>query len=330
MKITVNKLALISIFALTACSSWFEENEPLPSELGQRTPSLNSSTPSAFPDPMNASYANGPIDAMMPPMGSMPAAPEPPSFIGSTGVQTAAATIPVQQTGLPMLSPVDMSAANNAATGLPVQRRAPAFNQSLGIVPEGKNHTEFPKLSQIPPAPIAPISAEADSRVIQMKADLNASKNRIMPVDAPYPPVAPVTVPALAQVTPKNPIAPIAPETSYTIPARQPKVAVAPITPVRPEGPSTNFANLKPLPNEPIYKIADAPKVIAERPRVLNTQGAGSMEVAHNVTRLSDLRPISGNHRPNYGVKYTARNSSPAGGKARMGIARHSTYYGEY
>ena len=317
MKKSVKTLLLLSFLALGACSTvegWFEEDEPLPAELARRTPIYNSSSQAAispFLDPMSAGAPTGmsPMGGMGAMGGGMPEVPEPPVFIGSNGAQQMpqpspdvfSSPLPQSSGSLPMSSPVDMSAAENTAVGLPPQRRAPAFNQALATpnatpfasstpIPQPSIQTEsmplpplppvqapneFPVLAQIPQNPTPPASAEMDSRVQQMKMDLDAANNRA--------------------------------NNDFNQQSSQT---------------STNLANLKPLTNEPIYKIVDEPKVMGAQPRVLDTQPSYASIQA--TTRLSDLRPISGGTRS--GNASHKRDITTL----MRSEARHSTYYGEY
>lgn len=329
-------IAIFSVTALTSCSL-FEEDEPLPSELSRRSPIANQSP---YSIPGNIATQGFPPLTM-----AAPAIPEPPILIGSSSVAPFPQSAPTQQgpayssMNLPTSSPVDLSAAQNSAAGLPVQRRAPAFNQVAGGAPIAAPISAPAQTIATPIMPEMTPSGFAKVTPIDPVEKFEQASRPPMPSAPPMPPMQNAEFPRLAQIPPA-PTA-ISPNTDPRIQSLRSDLASARTGSSASSNATTNFANLKPLPGEPIYKIEpepsiapaqnysqppmSMPKAVAEPRRPLAapvqySQVQPEYSAPQNITRLSDLRPIAGAAPSGRGLRSASYKN--------VGAARHSTAYG--
>ena len=333
--------AFLSLFLLTACGLFSGEDEPLASDLSRRSPVYNarpttsvSSVPSAFSVAPNAA-----LPPQIPFGANGPQAPEPPSFIGSVPsqpiaqpspfVNSAPLSAPIKASAaLPTSSPVRVVGLEQSAVGLPLKRRAPAFNgveigqpaQTSAILQQPQ--IQAPAFNVAQPLPrVTPI---APQQFVAPEVAIAAPQiQRVLPVQTSLPPVR-SEFPNLAAVPPAQ-ISVARTDVDPRVQALrddiEKTIAVS-------EQPSADFSSLRALPNNPIVKpeagfvvrpvqtrvsdlrpIPVAPVVRAEvqlapPARALSQSSYSApraqpssqpdIYVARNVTKLENLRPIGG------------------------------------
>lgn len=343
--------AIMFLLLLGACS-WFEESQPLPAELPRRTPVANSSKKTPNLPTQSSGFSGGFPGAS--PFSAAPPIPAPPAFIGSAPVASAQPSAQTSAFALPTSSPVNLSAAQSTAVGLPIQRRAPAFNQANlsapsvaqaapTIPPLPQIGSINPAQTQIPSLPQFTAISPAQVQIPQAPAIAKLPEfgnNGNVPNE--FPKLAQIpSAPQISAVPDQriaNLKADLASQNADFSPKAFPSASVAKTD----ISPATNFASLrplgnepinkipvepafqqlKPLPNQPIYKLEETP--IVQQPSVQPRRPVSAPSpstpaqyaASANITNLQNLRPIS-------------RGSSVRRSTLKPGeVARHSTRYG--